>query len=46
MEETDRSMREGVSTQTPTERSKEETDLVCEEIDVEEVAIDGICGVY
>ena len=46
MEETDRPIHEHTSDETPAQGHDEDTDLTCKEIDVEEVAIDGICGVY
>lgn len=46
MEEIDRPILEHTTEENPTETQDEDTDLSCTEIDVEEVAIDGICGVY
>jgi mycofactocin precursor len=46
MEDTHQPIRKDACNKTPNERREKESDLTCEEIQLEEVAIDGICGVY
>ena len=46
MEQSEQSIHEHTNEPEGTSANTEEEDLTLTEIDVEEVAIDGICGVY
>ncbi|MGB6064598.1 MAG: mycofactocin precursor MftA [Desulfomonilaceae bacterium] len=46
MEHTEQTIPEHTNTDERADGQAEKEDLTCTEIDIEEVAIDGICGVY